>query len=91
MKLLTTLATLLLLTSALTAGTVTLAWDPNPEKDLAGYRIYYGTESGNLVLLKDVGNVTMVTLTLPNGVYYFHATAYNTSNLESPYSGGQHA
>ena len=26
---------------------VTLQWDPNTEPDLAGYKIYYGTESGN--------------------------------------------
>ena len=29
----------------LCAGDVTLQWDPNPETDLAGYRVYYGTGS----------------------------------------------
>jgi len=27
------------------AGSVRLAWDPNTEPDLAGYRVYYGTSS----------------------------------------------
>ena len=28
------------------AGTVSLAWDPVPDPDVAGYRVYYGTTSG---------------------------------------------
>jgi len=30
----------------LTASALTLAWDPNAEPDLAGYKVYYGTQPG---------------------------------------------
>ncbi len=67
------------------ADSVTLVWDPNTEPDLAGYRIHYGTSSGQWNITIDVGNVTNVTISgLARGVtYYFVATAYNTANLES--------
>ncbi|MBI4765385.1 MAG: fibronectin type III domain-containing protein [Deltaproteobacteria bacterium] len=67
---------------------VTLTWDPNNEPDLAGYEIYYGTASGNYQFNVDVGNVNTHTVnSLNTGVtYYFAATAYNTSGLESSYS-----
>lgn len=72
----------------LLAGEVTLAWDPNQEADLAGYRLYYGPESGQYDQVVDVGNVTTFTVTnLPVGVpRYFVVTAYNTSDLESDFS-----
>ncbi|OPY79365.1 MAG: Fibronectin type III domain protein [Syntrophorhabdus sp. PtaU1.Bin153] len=67
---------------------VTLAWNANTESTLAGYRIYYGTVSGNYTSNIDVGNVTTFTVTgLNDGVtYYFAATAYDTSRIESAYS-----
>ena len=67
---------------------ITLAWDPNTEGDVAGYRIYYGFESGNYEAHIDVGNKTTHTLTdlTPDRVYYFSAKAYNTANQESTFS-----
>jgi hypothetical protein len=67
---------------------VTLAWDRNTEIDLAGYKIYYGTGSRVYNWFIDVGNVTTHTVTgLADGsTYYFAATAYDTSNIESTYS-----
>ena len=35
----------LLSVSPAAAAEVALAWDPNREEDLAGYRVYWGTES----------------------------------------------
>ncbi len=69
-------------------ATVDLAWDANTEPDLAGYKIYYGTASGNYSHNIDVGNVTEYTLTgLDDGVtYYLAATAYDADNNESAYS-----
>jgi hypothetical protein len=60
---------------------VTLAWDPNSEPDLAGYRIYYGTTE--LTNVANCGNVTQFPMKLGRGVWTFYATAYNTSGLES--------
>ena len=67
---------------------VTLAWDPNTETDLAGYRIYYGLESRNYASTVDVGNRTSYTLTdlTPEKVYYFAAKAYNSAGQESSFS-----
>ena len=44
------------------AQSVKLSWNPNPESNIAGYIIYYGTESGNLTEFIDVGNKTTTTL-----------------------------
>jgi hypothetical protein len=73
---------------AANAATVTLAWDQSPEPEVAGYKIYWGTSSGNYTSSKDVGKVTTGTITgLDEGkTYYFAATAYDGSNNESGYS-----
>ena len=70
------------------AAQATLAWDPNTESDLAGYRIHYGTASGSYTVHTDVQNVTTYTVTgLTTGqTYYFAATAYDASGNESGYS-----
>jgi fibronectin type 3 domain-containing protein len=70
------------------AAHIRLAWDPNTESDLAGYRIYYGTGPGSYTGSVDVGNVTSCTLTgLKKGeTQYFAVTAYNSSGSESGYS-----
>ena len=67
---------------------VTLQWDPNPEAELAGYRVYYGTSSGNYSHSLDVGKTTTCTVTnLQDGTpYYFAATAYDTDLAESDFS-----
>jgi hypothetical protein len=70
------------------AAQITLVWDPNPETDLAGYRIHYGTDSRSYSVHIDVGNVTSYTVSnLAEGfVYYFSATAYDSLGNESGYS-----
>jgi len=56
--------------------------------DLAGYKVYYGTSSGNYTTPIDVGNViTYGVKTLSAGTtYYFTVTAYNTIGNESDYA-----
>jgi hypothetical protein len=68
------------------ATQATLAWDPNGEPDLLGYRLYYGTQSGVYDHIIDVGNVVTYTVTgLELGrTYFFAVTAYNGD--ESGYS-----
>ena len=70
------------------AAQATLAWDPNTESDLAGYRVHYGTASGSYTVHTDVHNITSYTVTgLTAGqTYYFAATAYDASGNESGYS-----
>ena len=70
-----------LLSPAVLAESVKLAWNPNPESDIAGYILHYGTESGNLSGWKNVGNVTTTTLDglQPSTTYYFALQAYNTA------------
>ena len=66
------------------AADIQLAWDPNPEANLAGYKVYYGLAPGNYGVAINLGNQTTCTVTgLAVGTYYFVVTAYNTSGLES--------
>lgn len=60
-------------------GVADLAWDPNTEPSLMGYKLYYGTAPGNYSQSIDVGNVTSyVVSNLPVGVtYYFVVKAYD--------------
>lgn len=70
------------------AGEVTLTWDANTDTNLAGYKLYYGSSSGNYQYSVDVANVTTYTLmNLPDGeIYYFAATAYDVYGNESSFS-----
>jgi hypothetical protein len=82
-------ACVLLIGSAtpLLAATVTLAWDPNPEPNIAGYIVSYGTTSRNYSTSVDVGKVTTWSVSLvPGSRYYFAAQAYNTSGVRSAFS-----
>lgn len=71
---------------SLHAAQVQLAWDPNPELNIAGYRVYRGTSPGIYDTFTDVGNVTtaVVASLTANVSYYFALSAYNTDLLESP-------
>jgi hypothetical protein len=72
-------------------GEITLKWQKVNEKDIQGYRIYFGFEPGNYYNVSvsgglisspiDVGNVTSYTITgLENGkLYYFTVTSYDSS------------
>src|SRR3990172_5507095 len=77
------------------AGQAVLTWDPpttntdgTPLTDLTGYKVYYGTASGNYSTVIDAANV--ISYTVPNltnnATYYFATTAYDTSANESGFS-----
>jgi len=70
------------------AAQVTLTWDPGPEAEVAGYRVYWGTESGAYRSAIDTGTETDATIPdLEEGeTYYFAVTAYSADGLESDYS-----
>ena len=71
------------------AAEITLAWDRNPESNIAGYKVYYGSESGAYSNVIDIGSYTSCTISgLEAGeTYFIVATAYDTSGDESTYSG----
>jgi len=69
---------------------VTFTWDmptvnedDSPLTDLAGARIYCGTETGSHTLFTDAGNVsTYMAPTFPEGTSFCTMTAYDTSGNE---------
>ena len=80
---------LLFFTSIAQAGEVELAWNPNTQSTLGGYKVYYGQVSGNYSTNVDVGEQTSYTVTnLQDGAqYYFAVTAYDTTRtIESGFS-----
>src|SRR5262245_42523027 len=74
--------------SALFAATATASWDPNPETNVAGYKLSYGTQTRIYTIVVDVGNVTTAVVNnLQAGVrYYFAVQAYDTVGVLSAYS-----
>jgi chitinase len=80
------------------ASNVLLQWDQNTESDLAGYKVYYKTDSSSEPFDGtgavegtspiDVNSQRSATVSGldPNKTYYFTVTAYNTSGVESTYS-----
>lgn len=72
-----------------TLPSITLAWNPSPANNIAGYRLYLGLSSGTYATSLDVGATTNATLSnlTPGTTYFFAVTAYDTNRLESPFSG----
>ena len=63
------------------AATMTIAWNPNPDSDIAGYVILYGTKTGTYTSSLDAGNRTSREISgLADGTtYYFVVRAYTTA------------
>ncbi|HEY3383376.1 MAG TPA: fibronectin type III domain-containing protein [Vicinamibacterales bacterium] len=82
------LALLVLLAGRLEAGSVTISWDPNAEPDIAGYTVYWGTQSGVYTSSAAVGNVTSRTVSdlMAGQTYYFAVQATSIDGLSSPMS-----
>ena len=91
-KLISSFVLVLFLTvSTAWAGTnVSFMWDENLEADLAGYRVYRSDTSGGYDKSTDmIWEGTAITATennVPDGTWYWVATAYDTSGNESGYS-----
>lgn len=80
---------LLFFASIAQAGQVSLTWDPNTQSTLGGYKLYYGTASGNYSSNVDVAKQTSYTVAnLQDGAkYYFAVKAYDTTRtVESGFS-----
>jgi hypothetical protein len=80
-------ALLMLSVSRLDASTLSAQWSPNPESNIEGYLLSYGTQSHNYTTTFDVGNVTSYSFSVTAGqTYYFALQAYDVIGLVSPYS-----
>ena len=75
------------------AATIRIAWDENSERDLAGYRVYWGTSSKQYQHFVDVGfRTTFELVDLPEGVrHYLAVTALDWWGNESSFSNQVHA
>lgn len=77
-------------------SSITLSWQPptvnedgSTLSDLAGYKIYYGTESGNYSQAIQVNNPGLASYVVENLVpdtYYIVATSFNRDGVESEFS-----
>jgi hypothetical protein len=67
---------------------IILAWDPNQDPDLAGYKLYIGKSSLDYTQVINVGLTTQYTINiLMDGTPIFFAlTAYNQKGFESGFS-----
>ena len=77
------------LTSVQAAGSVTMAWNRNTNSIVTGYKVHYGGASGSYTNLVNAGGATNATISglIPGTTYYFAATSYAASGLESVFSG----
>ncbi|MFQ5605035.1 MAG: fibronectin type III domain-containing protein [bacterium] len=68
--------------------TVNLTWDANPDSDLIGYRIYYGTASKLYDEEIFVGKVTshLIPNLLEGQKYFFSLTALDSAGNESAFA-----
>jgi hypothetical protein len=82
---------------AISLGSATLSWtaptqneDGTTLTDLAGYKLYWGTTPGSYTESVTIDNPSVLTYVVENlapGTYEFVATSFNTSGVESRYSG----
>ncbi|MDH5387391.1 MAG: hypothetical protein OEY06_02950 [Gammaproteobacteria bacterium] len=79
------------------SGTVTLDWAPPVERadgtaflpsDIGGYRVYYGTTSGDYPNRLNIIDSTAqtATVTAVHGLYYYVITSFDTAGRESDFS-----
>lgn len=67
---------------------VTLAWNQSTDPTVVGYNLYYGGASGTYTNMINAGNAMSATISglIPGTTYYFAATTYNSSGVQSPFS-----
>ena len=74
-------------TAAAGAQQLTLAWDASASSAVAGYRLYYGTNTRSYQFVTNTGLMLTQSVVLPHrGRWFFAATAYDTNGLESDFS-----
>jgi hypothetical protein len=69
------------------AQQLTLTWDASASSAVAGYRLYYGTNTRSYQFVTNAGLMLTQSVALPHrGRWFFAATAYDTNGLESDFS-----
>ena len=79
---------LIYIPSLVFAVTARVTWNKNPESDIAGYWVYYGTSPSNYDHLVGVGTTPSIDITglQAGSTYYFAVTALDTSGNQSGFS-----
>ena len=74
--------------AAAQSGSISIAWDANPEAYVAGYMVYVGVEPGAYAEVYDVGKTTSFTYqkTLEGDRYFFSVAAYAEGLVLGPRS-----
>jgi azurin len=80
-SLLLALCSLLLLVAPVHAMNVTLAWDPNSETDLGGYKLFYGTTAGGPYTGTQASNGPSPIIIPLSALSSISAPQYTLSNL----------
>ena len=92
LRILLSLTLLLAFFTSTHAYEVTLAWDPNTEQDLAGYRLYWGYFSEHYLWNQEVGlevcdkTTCIYSVELPDNLWFFSLKAYDILGNESGFS-----
>jgi hypothetical protein len=68
-----------------TATSLLVTWNANTDTDLAGYKVYFGTQSGRYGTVADVQKATSYQISNVQGgvTYYVAVTSYDNSGNES--------
>src|SRR5580658_10235860 len=74
--------------SVVSGASLSLAWNPSPSTNAAGYEVYYGLASSPYTSVVNAGTNTTVTVTglTPGQTYYFAASAYDPFGNANHYS-----
>lgn len=70
-------------------GSVSLSWNSNPETDIAGYRVRYGTAADALIQTQTIDGtspVANITGLETEQTYFFAVEAFNTTEIYGPLS-----
>jgi hypothetical protein len=74
--------------AAITSTSLTLEWNASTDPVVAGYNVYSGGASGTYTNMVNAGSATRAVVfgLIPATVYYFAATTYAASGMESSFS-----
>src|SRR5262245_12479422 len=75
--------------SGFAATSVTVAWDPDPNPNVTGHKVYYGTVSSTYTSSVTASSSTNAVITglVEGTTYYIAATALDNLGQESDFSG----